>query len=217
MPLNLGDSFPDFQAEALGAEHFRLHEYLGDSWGVMFSHPNDFTPVCTTELAEAVKLQDSFTKKNCKLVGFSCNDLQSHREWAKDIMAYAGRSGNLPFPLVCDPNRELAASLGIMDPAEKDKKGLPLTCRCVFFISPEKKLAASILYPATTGRNFAEILRLTAKFPVATPVDWTAGAKCCVVPNLAAEEAQRLLPKGHEALQLPSGKPYLRLTPDPRG
>ncbi|CDI81357.1 peroxidoxin 2, putative [Eimeria praecox] len=222
MPLTLGDTFPNFDAEALGVEKFNLYEYLGDSWGIMFSHPNDFTPVCTTELAEAVKLYKKFMEKNCKLVGFSCNDMNSHKEWAKDIMSYGGACGDLPYPLVCDPERNLAASLGIMDPAEKDKAGLPLTCRSVFFISPQKKLAASILYPATTGRSFKEILRvldslqLTEQHPVATPVEWTSGGTCCVVPSLSEEEAKSKLPKGHQVQSLPSGKAYLRLTPDPR-
>lgn len=176
------------------------------------------------------------------------------QEWAKDIMSYGGSCGDLPYPLVCDPDRKLASSLGIMDPAEKDKAGLPLTCRSVFFINPQKKLAASILYPATTGRSFKEILRvldslqvnwttkcnfsllqlllvlvasglyvqclamhmqLTEKYPVATPVEWIPGGTCCVVPTLSEEEAKTKLPKGHQVQNLPSGKAYLRLTPDP--
>ncbi|OEH79490.1 peroxiredoxin-6 [Cyclospora cayetanensis] len=222
MPLHLGDVFPNFDAEALGVKKFNLYDYLGNDWGIMFSHPNDFTPVCTTELAEAVKLHQTFKDKNCKLLGFSCNDIDSHKGWAKDIMAFAGSCGDLPFPMVCDANRQLAASLGIMDPEEKDKAGLPLTCRSVFFISPQKKLAASILYPATTGRSFKEILRvldslqLTEEYPVATPVEWTAGGQCCVIPQLSEEEAKKKLPKGMQKKELPSGKGYLRLTPDPR-
>lgn len=222
MPFNLGDTFPNFDAEALGADKFNLYDYLGNSWGILFSHPNDFTPVCTTELSEAAKLNKFFLDKNCKLIGLSCNDLGSHKEWAKDIMSYARLSGNLPFPMVCDPDRSLAASLGIMDPDEKDKKGLPLTCRCVFFIGKDRKIKASILYPATTGRSFKEILRvldslqLTEEYPVATPAEWLGGSSCCVVPTLSAEEAAKKLPKGQKTEELPSGKGYLRFTPDPR-
>lgn len=222
MPLNLGDTFPNFDAHAMGADNFNLYDYLGDHWGILFSHPNDFTPVCTTELCEAVKLNKTFNEKHCRLVGFSCNDLSSHKGWAKDIMAYGGLSGDFPFPIVCDSNRQLAADLGIMDPEEKDSLQQPLTCRCVFFISPDKKVKASILYPATTGRSFKEILRvleslqLTGNYPVATPVEWQTGGKCCIVPTLSEEEAKKQFPKGYETRELPSGKGYLRLTPDPR-
>ncbi|XP_026190941.1 peroxiredoxin-6 [Cyclospora cayetanensis] len=222
MPLYLGDTFPNFDAEAFGAENFNLYDYLGNNWGILFSHPNDFTPVCTTELGEAVKLCQTFKDKSCKLIGFSCNDAESHKEWAKDIAAFSGFHGDLPFPMICDPKRKLATSLGIMDPREKDKAGMPLTCRCVFFISPQKKVAASILYPATTGRSFKEILRaldslqLTEEYPVATPVEWTAGEPCCVPPQLSEEEVKKRLPKGVRTKELPSGKTYIRYTPDPR-
>ncbi|OEH77851.1 putative peroxidoxin 2 [Cyclospora cayetanensis] len=241
MPLYLGDTFPNFDAEAFGAENFNLYDYLGNNWGILFSHPNDFTPVCTTELGEAVKLCQTFKDKSCKLIGFSCNDAESHKrmskdcsmidtppflvrpmpvsillqEWAKDIAAFSGFHGDLPFPMICDPKRKLATSLGIMDPREKDKAGMPLTCRCVFFISPQKKVAASILYPATTGRSFKEILRaldslqLTEEYPVATPVEWTAGEPCCVPPQLSEEEVKKRLPKGVRTKELPSGKTYI--------
>ncbi|KAL8441810.1 hypothetical protein Emag_006884 [Eimeria magna] len=223
MPLNLGDKFPNFDADAFGVKgKFNLYDYLGDSYGLFFSHPNDFTPVCTSELGELAKLAKQFTDKNCKLVGFSCNDMKSHEAWAKDILAHAGVSGELPFPIVCDPDRSLASNLGIMDPKEKDKEGLPLTCRSVFFIGKCKSVKASILYPATIGRSFKEILRvldaleLVEQYPVSTPVEWQPGQKVCVIPDLSMEEAKQKFKKGVEPQQLPSGKEYIRMTPDPR-
>ncbi|KAL8436937.1 hypothetical protein Efla_007733 [Eimeria flavescens] len=180
------------------------------------SHPNDFTPVCTSELAQLAKLAKQFEQKNCKLVGFSCNDLSSHKEWAKDILAYGGMSGELPFPIVCDPDRSLAAKLGIMDPKEKDTQGLPLTCRSVFYIGRCKSVKANILYPATIGRSFKEILRLVEEYPVSTPVEWTPGEHVCVIPDLSTEEANKKFPKGVHQKDLPSGKHYIRMTPDPR-
>lgn len=223
MRLTLGDTFPNFDAEALGAVKFNLYNYLEDNWGLFFSHPSDFTPICTTELSEAAKLNKVFHQKKCRLVGFSCNDLSSHKEWAKDIMALGGLSGEVPFPIVCDHDRHLATELGIMDPKEKDSQGLPLTCRAAFFINPQKKIKAIILYPATVGRSFKEILRvldalqLTENHPVATPVEWQAGGNCCILPELSERDIKEKFPKGHETRELPSGKAYLKITPDPRG
>lgn len=222
MALTLGDTFPNFDAEAYGVDgKFNLYHYLGDSWGLFMSHPSDFTPVCTTELAEAAKHHKCFASRNCKVVGFSCNDMNTHKEWAKDLMAKAGMSGDLPFPLVCDPERNLAKDLKIMDPTEKDSQGIPLTCRACFFLNPQKEVKAVILYPATTGRNMTEILRvldslqLTEKYPVSTPVNWTPGQPCCVLPDLPADEMKSRFPKGVHVEELPSGKSYLRITPDP--
>lgn len=222
MSLTLGATFPNFDAEALGVDKFNLYDYLGNSWGLFLSHPSDFTPVCTTELTEAVRLHKIFESKNCRIVGFSCNDLNSHKEWAQDIMANAGESGNLPFPLVCDPDRNLAKNLGILDPKERDTKGLPLTCRAVYFIGPDRTVKALILYPATTGRSMKELLRvlsalqLTEEFPVSTPAEWQPGQDVCVIPFVSAEEMKRRFPKGTKSRELPSGQDYLRYTPDPR-
>ncbi|KAI0236318.1 Peroxiredoxin-6 [Lamellibrachia satsuma] len=193
------------------------------SWGILFSHPADFTPVCTTELGRVVELVGDFKKRGVKLIALSCDPVADHLSWSKDVMAWVSQPGKeLPFPIIADENRELATKFGMLDPAEKDKKGLPLSCRAVFIVGPDKKLMLSILYPATTGRNFNEILRvvdslqLTAKHQVATPVDWKDGDDCIVVPSISNDDAKKLFPKGVDIKELPSGKQYLRYTPNPR-
>uniref|UniRef100_A0A8D2PZ76 Peroxiredoxin-6 n=1 Tax=Zosterops lateralis melanops TaxID=1220523 RepID=A0A8D2PZ76_ZOSLA len=192
-------------------------------WGILFSHPRDFTPVCTTELGRAAKLAHEFSKRNVKMIALSIDSVQDHLSWCKDINAYNGEqpAEKLPFPIIADKNRELAVKLGMLDPDELDKDGMPLTARVVFIFGPDKKLKLSILYPATTGRNFDEILRvvdslqLTAYKKVATPVDWKPGDSVMVVPTLPEEEAKKLFPKGIFTKELPSGKKYLRYTPQP--
>ncbi|XP_069718344.1 peroxiredoxin-6 [Phaenicophaeus curvirostris] len=192
-------------------------------WGILFSHPRDFTPVCTTELGRAAKLAAEFSKRNVKMIALSIDSVQDHLGWSKDINAYNGEQPEekLPFPIIADANRELAIKLGMLDPDERDKDGMPLTARVVFIFGPDKKLKLSILYPATTGRNFDEILRvvdslqLTAYKKVATPVDWKPGDSVMVVPTLPDEEAKKLFPKGVFTKDLPSGKKYLRYTPQP--
>uniref|UniRef100_A0A673UCI8 Peroxiredoxin-6 n=2 Tax=Feliformia TaxID=379583 RepID=A0A673UCI8_SURSU len=177
--LLLGDEAPNFEANTT-IGRIRFHDYLGDSWGILFSHPRDFTPVCTTELGRAAKLAPEFAKKNVKMIALSVDSVEDHLAWSKDINAYNGQepTEKLPFPIIDDKNRDLAILLGMLDPAEKDEKGMPVTARVVFIFGPDKKLKLSILYPATTGRNFDEILRvitslqLTAEKRVATPVDW---------------------------------------------
>ncbi|KAG8234607.1 hypothetical protein J437_LFUL017725 [Ladona fulva] len=219
--VNLGDTFPNFKAKTTSGE-IQFHEWLGDSWGILFSHPADFTPVCTTELGRVAKLMPEFEKRNVKVMALSCDSVESHSKWIEDIKVYA-RHGceGFPYPIAADESRELAVQLGMLDPIEKDKDGLPLTCRAVFLIDPSKKLRFSILYPATTGRNFDEILRaldsiqLTETKKVATPADWKKGDDCMVLPNLSTEDATCLFPKGVTYISLPSGKHYLRLTPQP--
>lgn len=219
--VNLGDIFPNFKADTtIGAIQF--HDWLGEKWGILFSHPSDFTPVCTTELGRVANLIPEFEKRNVKVIALSCDSVDSHQKWIQDIKSYAKYCGEgFPYPIIADEGREIAVELGMLDPVEKDKAGLPLTCRAVFVIDPDKKLRLSILYPATTGRNFDEILRaidslqLTEKNKVATPADWKAGGDCMVLPNLNEQEAKDLFPKGFSILNLPSGKPYLRITPQP--
>uniref|UniRef100_A0A5F4WBI8 Peroxiredoxin-6 n=1 Tax=Callithrix jacchus TaxID=9483 RepID=A0A5F4WBI8_CALJA len=192
-------------------------------WGILFSHPRDFTPVCTTELGRAAKLAPEFAKRNVKLIALSIDSVEDHLAWSKDINAYNGEepTEKLPFPIIDDKNRDLAILLGMLDPAEKDEKGMPVTARVVFVFGPDKKLKLSILYPATTGRNFDEILRvvislqLTAEKRVATPVDWKDGDSVMVLPTIPEEEAKKLFPKGVFTKELPSGKKYLRYTPQP--
>ncbi|XP_013869268.1 peroxiredoxin-6 [Austrofundulus limnaeus] len=221
--LLLGEVFPDFEAETT-IGRIKFHKFLGDSWGILFSHPKDYTPVCTTELGRAARLSDEFSKRNVKLMAISLDSLEDHYGWSKDILAYnCNDSGNctLPFPIIADRKRELAVTLGMLDPDEKDKDGLPLTARCVFIIGPDKKLKLSILYPATTGRNFDEILRvidslqLTAGIRVATPADWKPGVCVMVPPSIPEEEAASMFPAGVYSKELPSGKKYLRYTPHP--
>ncbi|XP_061490081.1 peroxiredoxin-6 [Rhineura floridana] len=221
--LLLGDDAPNFQADTThGPIHF--HEFLGSSWGILFSHPRDFTPVCTTELGRAAKLAPEFARRNIKMIALSIDDVSDHLCWSKDINAYNGDEAKekLPFPIIADSKRELAVQLGMLDPDERDKDGIPLTARVVFVFGPDKKLKLSILYPATTGRNFDEILRvvdslqLTAAQKVATPVDWKPGDQVMVIPSVPDEEAKKLFPGGVHTKELPSGKKYLRYTPQPQ-
>ncbi|MED6273647.1 Peroxiredoxin-6 [Characodon lateralis] len=222
--LLLGDVFPNFEAETT-CGRVKLHEYLGDSWGILFSHPRDYTPVCTTELGRVARLSGEFSKRGVKLIALSIDSLEDHCGWSKDILAYNCEKSEcckLPYPIIADSKRELAVALGMLDPNEKDKDGLPLTARCVFVIGTDKRLKLSLLYPATTGRSFDEILRvvdslqLTAEKRVATPADWKPGECVMVPPNMPEEEAATLFPAGVFSKELPSGKKYLRYTPDPR-
>lgn len=226
--LLLGEVFPNFEADTtLG--RIKFHDFLGDSWGILFSHPKDFTPVCTTELACAASLRSEFDKRDVKMIALSIDSVEDHKAWSQDVMAYSCDPGTcepgtcepgtrLPFPIIADEKRELAVLLGMMDADEKDKDGMPLTARCVFVIGPDKRMKLSILYPATTGRNFVELLRvidslqLTAKKKVATPVNWKPGDKVMVIPSLSDEEAAALFPSGVTTKGVPSGKTYLRFT-----
>jgi len=230
MSLKLGDEFPNFKLKTTIGE-FQLHEWLGNQWGILFSHPADYTPVCTTELARAAKLAPEFAKRNTKLIGLSCDSIENHHGWIKDLQAYIGPniectgdqcrtvpSGEFAFPIIDDSDRKLAKQLGMIDPAEFDTKGLPMTARAVFYIGPDKKVKASLLYPATSGRNFDEILRLldslqlSARLPVATPVDWKLGEKVMVPPNVKDEDVQKYFPQGVQIkTDLPSGKGYIRM------
>uniref|UniRef100_A0A8C2AGM0 Peroxiredoxin-6 n=1 Tax=Cyprinus carpio TaxID=7962 RepID=A0A8C2AGM0_CYPCA len=177
----LGDVLPNFEAETTIGK-IKFHEFLGNSWGILFSHPRDFTPVCTTELARAAKLHEEFKKRDVKMIALSIDSVEDHRKWSEDIMSFNQDKAccAMPFPIIADDKRELSVLLGMLDPDERDKDGMPLTARCVFVVGPDKRLKLSILYPATTGRNFDEILRvidslqLTATKKVATPVDWKA-------------------------------------------
>ncbi|KAI7799772.1 peroxiredoxin-6 [Triplophysa rosa] len=215
----LGDVLPNFEAETTIGK-IKFHEFLGNSWGILFSHPRDFTPVCTTELARAAKLSDEFKKRDVKMIALSIDSVEDHRKWSEDIMAFNQENvcGPLPYPIIADNKRELAVLLGMLDPDERDKDGIPLTARCVFVVGPDKRLKLSVLYPATTGRNFDEILRvidslqLTATKKVATPVDWKPGQEVMVIPSLSEEEANKLFPAGFTTKEVPSGKKYIRYT-----
>jgi alkyl hydroperoxide reductase subunit AhpC len=209
MSLRLGDIAPDFTAKTTEGEiHF--HEWLGDKWGVLYSHPADFTPVCTTELGMTARLKDEFEKRNVKVIAVSVDDLNSHHEWVKDINETQRTQVN--FPLIADENRKVALLYDMIHPNAAEK----VTVRSVFVIGPDKKIKLTLTYPASTGRNFNEILRvidslqLTAYHSVATPANWQDGDDCVIVPAVKDEEIAAKFPKGHTRV-----KPYLRMTPQP--
>jgi len=217
MSIRLGDVFPNFHASTTIGD-IKFHDWLGDSWGILFSHPADYTPVCTTELGRAANYMPKFTERGVKLIALSCDNLESHKGWLEDIKSYCPelRNKDFPFPLIADQSRDLATLLGMLDPDEKDAEGMPLTCRSLFFIGPDKKLKASIIYPASTGRSFDEVLRvvdslqLTVKRKVATPADWKPGCACMVLPSVSNEDAKKAFPEGIDVVDMPSGKCYLR-------
>jgi alkyl hydroperoxide reductase subunit AhpC len=209
MPIQLGDIAPDFTQEST-AGTINFHGFLGDSWGVLFSHPKAFTPVCTTELGMVAKLKPEFDKRNVKVLGLSVDPTADDHTWAEDIKETQGCALN--FPLISDTDRKVANLYGMIHPGASDT----MTVRSVFVIGPDKKVKLTITYPPSTGRNFEEVLRvidslqLTATHKVATPVNWKHGQDCIVVPSLSDEDATKLFPKGFKKI-----KPYLRVTPQP--
>lgn len=220
--MNLGAPLPNFECETTQGK-IKLHDYFGGGWGVLFSHPADFTPVCTTELNVVLQYLPQFTKRNCKVIALSCDPVDSHNAWGTDVVAYSEktRGGEMTYPIIADPKREIAVKLGMLDAVAKDASGLPLTARAVFVFGPEKTLKLSLLYPATTGRNFDEIIRAidslqrTAQRKLATPAGWTQGEDCIVSTSVSQEDAPKLFPSGVTIVDLPSKKPYLRFTADP--
>ncbi|MFM7817649.1 MAG: peroxiredoxin, partial [Verrucomicrobiota bacterium] len=203
MALRLGDIAPNFTAETTEGT-IDFHTWLGDSWGILFSHPADYTPVCTTELGATSKLMAEFQKRNVKVAAVSVDPLESHHGWIKDINETQSTTVN--FPIIADPNRVVATAYDMIHPNADDK----MTVRSVFIIGPDKKIKLTITYPASTGRNFIELLRvidslqLTSKFRVATPADWKEGQDCIITPAVKDEEAKTLFPKGFRTV-----KPYL--------
>lgn len=209
MSIRLGDTAPDFVAESSTGK-INFHEWLGNSWGILFSHPADFTPVCTTELGTVAKLKDEFDKRNVKVIALSVDPVQSHIDWIKDINETQNTSVN--FPIIADPVFEVSKLYGFVHPNASDK----FTVRSVVIIDPSKKVKLLITYPASTGRNFDEILRvidslqLTANYSVATPADWKNGQDVVVIPAIKTEDIPAKFPKGYKLI-----KPYLRTTPQP--
>jgi alkyl hydroperoxide reductase subunit AhpC len=209
MAIRLGDTAPDFTAETTEGK-INLYDYLGDGWGVLFSHPKDFTPVCTTELGEVAKLKPEFDKRNVKVLGLSVDELDNHKGWAADIEETQG--AKLNFPVIADEDHKVSDLYDMIHPNANDT----LTVRSVFIIGADKKVKLIITYPASTGRNFDEILRvidslqLTANHSVATPVNWKDGEDVIIVPAVSDEDAKAKFPKGWKTL-----KPYLRVTPHP--
>ena len=209
MALRLGDEAPNFQAETTEG-NIDFHEWIGDSWAVLFSHPADYTPVCTTELGYTAKLKPEFDKRGVKTIAVSVDPIEDHLGWVKDINETQNTSVN--FPIIADPDRTVATAYDMIHPNAAEK----FTVRSVFIIDPNKKIRLTITYPPATGRNFDEILRvidalqLTDNHAVATPVNWTDGEDCIVVPTLSDEDAEAKFPKGFTKI-----KPYLRTTPQP--
>lgn len=209
MPIRLGDEAPNFTVETTeGTVNF--HEYLGDSWGILFSHPGDFTPVCTTELGAFANRKADFDSRNVKLIGVSVDDLASHNAWIGDIAETQGTALN--YPLIADPDRVVAGLYDMIHPNANDT----LTVRSVFVVGPDKKIKLTLTYPASTGRNIDEIIRvidslqLTAKFSVATPVNWEDGDDVIIGGSVSDEDAKVKFPGGWKTI-----KPYLRVLPQP--
>jgi alkyl hydroperoxide reductase subunit AhpC len=209
MALQLGDDAPDFTADTTEGT-IGFYDWLGDSWGVLFSHPKDFTPVCTTELGEVARLKPEFEKRNAKVIGLSVDPLDSHEGWSTDIKDVTGFAPN--YPLIADPDRKIADLYGMIHPNAADT----VTVRSVFVIGPDKKVKLTITYPQSAGRNFQEILRVidslqrSAKHKVSTPANWQPGEDVIIMPVVSDDEAKELFPNGWE-----TKKPYLRLVKDP--
>jgi len=207
--LKLGDKAPNFDAEtSMGKINF--YDYLGDSWGILFSHPADFTPVCTTELGAAAKYKDEFEKRDVKMVALSVDGVESHKEWIKDINET--QHTKVDFPIIADEDKKISNLYDMIHP----KADNTLTVRSVYIIAPNKTIMLMITYPASTGRNFDELLRvidslqLTADYKVSTPANWEKGEDVVISPSISNEEAKKMFPKGFKEV-----KPYLRLTPEP--
>lgn len=210
MALQIGDIAPDFEAETT-VGRIGFHSWLGNSWGVLFSHPKDYTPVCTTELGATAKLKGEFEKRGVKVIGLSVDSVDDHIAWKRDIEQTQG--AKVEFPMIADPDLRIANLYGMIHPNASDR----FTVRSVFVIDPKKKVRLTLNYPASTGRNFEEILRvldslqLTDQFKVATPVNWKQGQDVIIVPSVNNEDARKLFPGGWNEV-----KPYLRVVPQPR-
>jgi alkyl hydroperoxide reductase subunit AhpC len=209
MAVRLGDIVPDFTAESTQGT-IRFHEWIGNNWAIFFSHPADFTPVCTTELGAVAKLKDKFAQKGVKVVALSVDSVGDHKKWIQDINET--QNCVVDYPIIADPERKVALMYDMIHPNAIDN----MTVRSVFIVGPDKKLKLTLTYPAATGRNFDEIFRvveslqLTAKYSVATPADWKPGQDCIITMSVKNEEIAGKFPKGHKVI-----KPYLRTTPQP--
>ena len=220
MTLQINDTAPDFEADTT-AGHIRFYDWVGDSWCVIFSHPKDFTPVCTTELGYMAKIKPEFDRRNCKILGLSVDSVEDHKRWSKDIEEVMGAAPT--YPMIGDGELKIAKLYGMLPASVSGTaagRGAAdnATVRNVYIIGPDKKIKLVISYPMSTGRNFAEILRaldslqLTAKHQVATPVNWQDGEEVIIVPSVSDEAAKQKFPGGWKA-----PKPYMRFVPQPRG
>jgi len=220
MALQIGDTAPDFEAETTDGR-ISFHDWLGDSWGVLFSHPKDFTPICTTELGYMAKIKPDFDKRNVKVIGLSVDPVEKHADWSKDIEETQGHAPN--YPMIGDADFNVSKLYGMLpadtsgDPASRTPADNQ-TVRNVFVVGPDKKVKLILVYPMTTGRNFDEVLRvidslqLTAKHRVATPVNWKNGDDVIIAGSVSDEEAKKIYPQGWK-----SPRPYIRIVPQPKG
>ncbi|KAL3505565.1 hypothetical protein ACH5RR_030947 [Cinchona calisaya] len=214
--LTIGDTIPNLEVETTHGK-IKLHDYIDDSYTIVFSHPADFTPVCTTELGMMAAYADKFEKMGVKLLGLSCDDTQSHKEWIKDVEAY-NNGHKVTYPIAADPNKEIIKQLNMVDPDEKDSSGNPVPSRALHIVGPDKKIKLSFLYPATTGRNMDEVVRVieslhkAAKHKIATPANWKPGDPVVISPSVSEDEAKQMFPQGYKNVDLPSKKGYLRFT-----
>ncbi len=219
MSLQIGDTAPDFEAETTQG-HIKFHDWIGDSWAVLFSHPKDFTPVCTTELGYMAKLEPEFAQRNVKVIGLSVDPVENHKKWAIDIKDTQGAAPT--YPMIGDTDLRISKLYGMLPASASGDASTRTpadnqTVRNVFVIGPDKKIKLIIVYPMTTGRNFDEVLRvidslqLTAKFKVATPVNWKLGDDVIIAGSVSDEEAKKIYPQGWNA-----PRPYLRIVPQPR-
>ncbi|KAJ4721924.1 1-Cys peroxiredoxin [Melia azedarach] len=214
--LTIGDTIPNLEVETNHGK-FKLHDFIGDGWAIIFSHPGDFTPVCTTELGKMAAFALESEQRKVKLLGLSCDDVQSHNEWIKDIEAYTPGC-KVTYPIIADPNREIIKQLNMVDPDEKDSSGKQLPSRALHIVGPDKRVKLSFLYPASTGRNMDEVVRAldslqkAAKHKVATPANWKQGDPVVISPSVSNDQAKEMFPQGYQTVDLPSKKDYLRFT-----
>lgn len=222
--IRLGNIVPDFEADTTQGP-MKFHEWLGDSWGILFSHPADFTPVCTTEIGRLAIKYDELTELGCKVATLSVDPVKSHDEWLRDVVAHCENNITIDFPIIADPDRKISILYGMIDPGNLDEQELPLTIRAVFIVNPEKKLMLSLNYPACVGRNMDEIVRcvkalqISYKTSTATPANWpnnheSIGMQGSVflLPTVTDEDAAKFFPDHHKC-DVPSGINYLRLVP----
>ncbi|OIT30937.1 PREDICTED: 1-Cys peroxiredoxin [Nicotiana attenuata] len=214
--LTIGDDLPNLEVETTHGK-MKLHDYVGDSYTILFSHPGDFTPVCTTELGMMAAYANKFGERGVKLLGLSCDDIHSHKEWIKDIEAY-NNGHKVTYPIIADPKRKLIKELNMVDPEETDSSGQKVPSRALHIVGPDKKIKLSFLYPASTGRNMDEVVRVidslqkASKHKIATPANWKPGEPVVISPSVSNEQAEEMFPQGYDTANLPSGKDYLRFT-----
>ncbi|KAF6215102.1 hypothetical protein GE061_009851 [Apolygus lucorum] len=221
MRMRLGATVPDFKAPTTKGP-ISFHNWIGDSWCMLFSHPADFTPVCTTELGRIAVHKHEFEKRNVKIVALSCDKLQDHTDWVNDIKSYCRDiPGDFPYPIISDEKRELAVLLDMLDAEDAENPDKAMTVRAMYIIDPQKKLRLSMIYPTSTGRNVDEILRVVDSLQltdrlkvVATPANWVPGEKVMILPTVSEDEANQLFPNGIDRVSMPSEKNYVRTTTD---